>query len=92
MQIENGSGVLQGSPIEWSAGPGLFHSTSAGDAQVVTLERLGGDGITWIDVGDNAVLTGNGVVIFDLDRCIIRLAMASGTNVFADITTRKYSA
>ena len=91
MQIDNESGVFQGTPIQWPGGPGTFHSTSVFNDQVVALERLGGNGVTWVPVGDLAIITGNGVVDFGLDRCTLRLDMASGTDVFADITTRRYS-
>ena len=92
MQIDNESGAFIARQIQWPGGPGTFHSTSAGNNQVVTLERLGGDNITWVPVGDLAEATGNSVVDFGLDRCTLRLNMASGNSVFADITTRRYSA
>lgn len=91
MQIDNETGAFTGTPIQWPAGPGLFHSTSVLDDQVVKVERLGGDGVTWVDVGASATITGNGVLNFDLDRCTLRLNMGSGTSVFADITTRRFS-
>ena len=91
MQIENGSGALTGTPIEWPGGPGIFESTSVANDQVVALERLGGNGLTWVPVGDNAIQTGNAVVAFTLDRSMIRLDMASGTSVYADVKTRRFS-
>ena len=91
MLIDNETGAFNSAPMQWPAGPGLFHTTSVLDDQVVTLVRLGGNGVTWVPVGADAQITGNGVLNFDLDRCTLRLNMASGTNVFGDITTRRYS-
>ena len=91
MLIDNESGAFVSGGVAYQGGPGLFESTSAGGDQVVDLERLGGDGVTWVSVGELVPLTGNGVLDFDLDKCIIRANMASGTAVFADIKTRRVS-
>jgi len=91
MLIDNETGVFQSRRMDWNGGPGLFHVTSTLNNQVVALERLGGNDATWVPVGDLGVLTGNGIVNFDLDKCILRLDQASGTNVFGDITTRRFS-
>ena len=91
MQIENESGAFQGKPVDWPGGPGIFESTSVANDQVVALERLGGNGLTWVPVGDNGIATGNSVVAFTLDKSIVRLDMASGTSVYADIKTRRFS-
>lgn len=89
MLIDNGSGILKSGTVEWPGGPGIFESTSVADDQVVRLMRLGGDGITFIPVGADAV--GNAVVEFSLDKAPIRLDMDSGTDVYADVSTRRYS-
>lgn len=91
MLIDNESGAFASGGVNWPGGPGLFESTSAGDDQVVDLERLGGDDVTWVSIGDLVPLTGNGVVDFDLDKCVLRANMASGTAVFADVKTRRVS-
>ena len=88
MLIDNETGAFVSKEVQWPGGPGLFESTSVANGQVVTIERLGGDGATWVPIGDLMPLTGNGVVNFDLDRCTIRADMASGTLVFADVKTR----
>ena len=91
MLIDNVSGAFDSRGIDYTGGPGLFESTSTADDQVVTLQRLGGDDVTWVDVGDLATIIGNGVVNFNLDKSQIRLSQASGTNVFGDIKTRRIS-
>jgi len=56
-------------PLAWPGGPGLFDVTNGAPA---VLERLSGDGATWISVGSLASITGNGIIGFDLDKSTIR--------------------
>ena len=89
MLIENETGAFQSKQVAWPGGPGIFHSTSVTGDQVVTLEKLGGNGVTWVPLGDIAMLTGNGMVNFNLEKgAILRADRASGTAVFADVETR----
>ena len=88
MLIENESGAFQSGAVKWTGGPALFESTSVLGDQVVGIERLGGDGVTWVSIGELMPLTGNGVLNFDLDKgCVIRANQISGTLVFADVKT-----
>lgn len=91
MLIDNETGAFTSKPMNWPGGPGSFHTTSVANDQVVALERLGDNGLTWVIVGDLGLLTGNGIVNFDLGKSTLRLDQASGTQVFADITTRRIS-
>ena len=89
MLIQNETGAFQSKQVAWPGGPGIFHSTSPINDQVVALERLGGNGLTWVPLGDLAIITGNGMVNFDVEKgAILRADMASGTGVYADIETR----
>ena len=89
MLIDNVSGAFDSRGIEWPGGPGLFETASASAGQTTELQRLGGDNITWVIVGVS--MEGNVVINFDLDKSTIRLSQASGTNVFADIKSRRFS-
>lgn len=91
MLIDDVTGAFASEPIKFGGGPGLFEVTSVANNQLVILERLGGDGVTWVTVGDLGELTGNGVINFDLDKCILRLNQESGTSVFGDIRNRRVS-
>ncbi len=89
MLIDGETGAFISRQIDYPGGPGLVEIAAAADDPVVALERLGGNDLTWVIIeftnGDNAVIN------FTLDKCILRLGQTSGTNVFADIKTRRIS-
>jgi len=91
MLIDNESGVFRSKAVQWPGGPGLFHVTSVSNSHSVDLERLGSDGVTWVLLSSAFKIAANAVVNFDLDKCTLRADMAAGTDVFADIETRRYS-
>ena len=88
MLIDNVSGAFTSRGVEWPGGPGLYESTSASGTQGNDFERLGPDGVTWILI---AKTTGNVVVNFDFNKSQVRIVQGAGTNVFADVSTRRFS-
>ena len=92
MLLDNISGAFDSRGVEWPGGPGLAEATSVLNNQIVELQRLGGDGVTWVAVSEDVKFSGNAIGNFDVDRgAMLRLSQASGTNVFGDISTTRIS-
>lgn len=89
MLIDGETGAFISKQINYPGGPGLVEITAAADDPTVALERLGGNGLTWVVIELTTI--SNTVINIDLDKCILRLDQAAGTNVFADIKTRRIS-
>jgi len=68
-----------GSPVKWPGGRGTFAVDGSFDGATVTLQMLGPDGSSYLSVGDDAALTAEGVVNFDLPPCHIRALVAGGS-------------
>ena len=91
MLINDESGAFISRAIDWPGGPGLIESASGPNDQVLELQRLGPDGVSWSAVAEEVKLVGNAVGNFNLDKSRIRIDMTSGVNVFADVKTRRIS-
>lgn len=74
--LSNGSAT--GSGQRWDGGRGSFLVNGTFDGETVTLQVLGPDGTTYVDVGTDAALTANGVANFDLPQGMIRAAVSTG--------------
>lgn len=68
-----------GSGKNWPGGEGAFLVAGTFGGATVTLQVLGPDGSTWLDVGADAALTAAGAVGFTLPPGTIRAAVASGS-------------
>jgi hypothetical protein len=75
--ITNGSAT--GSSVIWRGGKGTFLVTGTFGGTTVTLQFLGTDNATWIDVGAEAALTAAGLVGFELAAGLIRAEVVGGT-------------
>jgi hypothetical protein len=75
--ISNGSAT--GSSVIWRGGKGTFIVTGTFGGATVTLQFLGIDDTTWVDVGAEAALTADGIVGFELAAGMIRAEVVGGT-------------
>ncbi len=67
-----------GSGKIWNGGRGAFMAAGTFGGATVTLQVLGPDGTTWLDVGAEAALTAPGAVGFDLPPGTIRAEVDGG--------------
>lgn len=63
----------------WNGGRGQFAVAGTLGGATVTLQVLGPDEATWLDVGEDAALDAAGVVNFDLPPCSIRAEVVGGS-------------
>ncbi len=68
-----------GSGKVWNGGEGAFLVAGTFGGATVTLQILGPDGSTWLDVGTDAALTAAGAVGFSLPPGTIRAEVDGGT-------------
>lgn len=75
--LDNASAT--GGQKTWDGGEGAFLVAGTLGGATVTLQILGPDGTTWMDVGEDAALTAAGAVGFSLPPGQIRAKVASGS-------------
>lgn len=68
-----------GDAVQWTGGRGQFVLAGTLGGATVTLQRLGPDGETWLDMGADAALTAAGVVNFEAPPCMVRAEVDGGT-------------
>lgn len=67
-----------GSDAQWDGGTGVFSAAGTFSGSTVTLQWLGPDGTTYMDVGADTTLTASGGGAFVLPPCRIRAAVSGG--------------
>lgn len=68
-----------GASTAWPGGRGCFAVVGTLGGATVSLQALGPDSATWLDVGTATSLTAAGIVVFELPAGSIRASVASGT-------------
>ena len=68
-----------GAAVQWDGGIGAFSVAGTFGGATVTMQWLGPDGTTYLDVGTDTTLTAAGAGAFVLPPCKIRALVASGT-------------
>ena len=68
-----------GDAAKWPGGRGTFMVDGTFGGGTVTLSVLGPDGSSFVSVGEDAALTAEGVVNFDLPPCSIKAVVSGGT-------------
>lgn len=63
----------------WPGGRGQFQVAGSLGGASVSLQLLGPNGATWLDLGEPATLAAAGVVNFELPPATIRAAVAGGS-------------
>ena len=77
-----------GIPVHWPGGRGVFRVVATDfDGNTITLQVLGPDGTTYIDVADETTLTANGHGGFDLDPCKLKATITGGGTTVAAYAT-----
>jgi hypothetical protein len=74
--ISNGSAT--GSSVKWPGGKGTFVVTGTFGGATITLQFLGLDNTTWVDVGTEATLTAAGMCGFECGAGLIRAKVTGG--------------
>jgi hypothetical protein len=67
-----------GAAVQWDGGIGAFSAAGTFSGATVTLQWLGPDGATYLDVGSDTTLTAAGAGAFVLPPCRIRAAVSGG--------------
>jgi len=75
--LNNASAV--GASFVWPGGRGCFAVVGTLGGATVSLQALGPDSATWVDVGTTTSLTAAGIAAFDLPAGSIRANVTSGT-------------
>jgi len=68
-----------GAAMTWSGGDGCFLAVGSFGGATVSLQVLGPDRTTWIDVGASTTLSAQGVATYRLPPGQIRAAVTGGT-------------
>lgn len=68
-----------GAGVTWHGGEGVLTVCGTFGGASVSLQTLGPDGVTWIDVGTSTTLTSAGAPNFRLPQGQIRVAVTGGT-------------
>lgn len=67
-----------GSAVQWGGGTGVFTAAGTFDGATVSLQYLGPDGSTWVDMGTDTTLTAAGGGLFVYPPGSIRAAVVGG--------------
>jgi hypothetical protein len=68
-----------GASVLWTGGRGYFSVVGTFGGASVSLQVLGPDSATWLDVGTSTTVTAAGGVVFDLPDGQIRATVTGGT-------------
>lgn len=68
-----------GAAVRWPGGRGTFIVDGSFDGGTVTLSVISPDGSSYVSVGDDAALTAEGVVNFDLPPTLIKAVVSGGS-------------
>lgn len=68
-----------GSAAQWDGGLGVFAIAGTFGGATVSLQFLGPDGSTWIDVGSDTTFTSAGGSVFVLPPARIRASVSGGS-------------
>lgn len=68
-----------GAAVTWPGGKGVFTVVGSFSAGTVSLQFLGPDGTTWIDVGTSTTVTAAACAAFELPQGQLRASVSGGT-------------
>ncbi|MGH8220892.1 MAG: hypothetical protein ACREUT_20345 [Steroidobacteraceae bacterium] len=76
-----------GNGLDWPGGRALFSVLGTFGGATVTLQYLGPDDVTWVEVATAAALTAAGNVLVDVPAGLVRAAVTSGppSGLYADL-------
>ena len=81
VDLATNAGAGNGAECEWRGGQGLFMAEATWGGGSAKLQMKSPNG-TWIDV-PSASLTANGMYVFNLPQCDIRVVIATATACYA---------